>query len=167
MKRQSLIGALIIAMLLAIPGGTAFANKKKDIRADEQQQARLIYTSLLTLNNANLTGNYTVLLDSAAPSFRALNTSYRLTRIFSRFRNSRIDIGAIVLQNPTLTKNVRVDKNGILYIEGYFPTRPMNIDFKLSYQRVAGAWRLHGISVKPVLEKVAITSSINGVTKHQ
>ena len=166
MKHPNLIGALIIAAMLAVAPSLATANSKsRNILADDKRQARLIYTSLLTLNNANLTGNYTVLLDSAAPNFRAVNTSHRLTRIFSGLRKAKMDMGAIVLQNPSLTESVRVDKKGILHIEGYFPTRPMYINFKLSYQKIAGAWRLYGISVKPILEEVMITSSIHPRTK--
>ena len=166
MKFYNLATTLIVTIITVLSSHMAMANSKRtDIISNDKLQARLIYTSLLTLNNANLTGNYTVLLDSAAPSFRAVNTSHRLTRIFAGFRKNAVDMGAIVLQNPVLTKDTQIDRNGVLHIEGFFPSMPLHINFKLSFQKISGAWRLYGISVKPSTGKLIMTSSLETTTK--
>src|SRR5262245_26287516 len=43
----------------------------------------LVRSALLTLNDANRCGNYTVLRDLAAPDFQARNTAADLARIFA------------------------------------------------------------------------------------
>ena len=62
----------------------------------------LIYTSLIAINQANLTGNYTVLRDLGAPAFRDANTSARLVEIFSGLRRRNIDLSPILLLDPKL-----------------------------------------------------------------
>ena len=45
--------------------------------------ATLIRSSLLALHHANVTGNYTVLRDLSAPSFRSRNTAADLSGSFA------------------------------------------------------------------------------------
>jgi hypothetical protein len=35
----------------------------------------------------------------------------------------------------------------MLHLVGIFPTQPLQINFQLTFQNVAGQWRLFGISV--------------------
>jgi hypothetical protein len=37
----------------------------------------------------------------------------------------------------------------MLNIKGYFPTKPVQINFEMLFQSVAGRWRLFGLSVQP------------------
>jgi hypothetical protein len=37
----------------------------------------------------------------------------------------------------------------MLNVKGYFPTTPVQINFEMLFQSVAGRWRLFGISVQP------------------
>ena len=46
----------------------------------------LINSALLALNQANATGNYTVLCDMAAPGFKRANSPERLSQVFSNLR---------------------------------------------------------------------------------
>ena len=54
----------------------------------------LIRSTLLALDQANKTGNYTVLRDLGAPGFQ-LNTAARLAEIFAKQRNDKVDLSAI------------------------------------------------------------------------
>ena len=49
----------------------------------------LIRRTLLSINDANLSGNYTVLRDLAAPDFQKVNDAQKLAGIFANLRNSR------------------------------------------------------------------------------
>ena len=57
----------------------------------------LINSALLALNQANETGNYTVLRDMAAPSFQRANSPERLAQLFSNLRNRNLDLSPIRL----------------------------------------------------------------------
>jgi len=108
----------------------------------------MIRTTLIALNHANRTGNYTVLRDLAAPSFQATNNPARLGQIFAKLRGKNLDLSPIVLVSPKLLAKPAITAQGMLHIRGLFPTRPLQINFELLFQPVAGHWRLFGLSVK-------------------
>src|SRR5215472_16903785 len=62
----------------------------------------LIRSTLLALDHANKTGNYTVLRDLGAPGFQA-NTAARLAEIFASQRKDNIDLSGVVVLEPQLT----------------------------------------------------------------
>src|SRR5262249_13365177 len=112
------------------------------------QALYLIRSTLLTLNDANRSGNYTVLHDLAAPGFKAQNTAADLGQIFAGLRRRRIDLFATALVAPQLASPPALDSNGMLRLAGHFPTQPLQIRFDLLYQNVDRSWRLFGISVQ-------------------
>ena len=40
-----------------------------------------------------------------------------------------------------------IDANGLMHINGFFPSVPMQVTFDLSYAPVNGQWQLMGLSV--------------------
>jgi len=112
--------------------------------------ASLVRTTLVALHQANLTGNYTVLRDLAAPGFRDRNTAADLARIFAPIRDENIDLGAIVVLDPELARQPAIAENGMLHIEGTLRTRPTPVRFELLFQPVDDAWRLFGVSITPI-----------------
>jgi hypothetical protein len=62
----------------------------------------LIRESLLALDQANKTGNYTVLRDLGSPAFQA-NSAARLSEIFAKQRNDNVDLSGVVVIDPQLT----------------------------------------------------------------
>jgi hypothetical protein len=111
------------------------------------QALYLIRSTLLTLNDANRTGNYTVLRDLASPDFQSKNSAADLSEIFTDLRRRHFDLFSVALAAPQLTVAPAVDGNGMLRLTGLFPTRPLQINFDLLFQSVGGQWRLFGISV--------------------
>jgi hypothetical protein len=112
-----------------------------------EQALYLIRSTLLTLNDANQSGNYTVLRDLAAPDFQAHNTAADLSQIFSDLRRRNVDLYGAALLAPQLTAVPALDQRGFLRLAGYFPTQPQQINFDLLFQNVANHWRLYGISI--------------------
>jgi hypothetical protein len=112
-----------------------------------EQALYLVRSTLLTLNDANRSGNYTVLRDLAAPDFQARNTAADLGLSFSDLRRRNFDLYGAALLAPQLTAVPGLDQGGMLHLAGYIPTRPQQINFDLIFQVVAGQWRLFGISI--------------------
>ena len=112
-----------------------------------EQSLYLIHSTLLTLNDANRTGNYTVLRDLAAPDFQARNTAADLAQSFADLRRRNFDLFSVALAAPQLSSAPALDGNGMLRLTGSFPTRPLQINFDLLFQNAGGQWRLFGISV--------------------
>ncbi|TPQ41271.1 hypothetical protein C2U70_03635 [Bradyrhizobium guangdongense] len=112
-----------------------------------EQALYLIRSTLLTLNDANRTGNYSVLRDLAAPDFQAKNTAADLALGFTDLRRRNFDLFSVALAAPQLSTPPFLDPGKMLRLTGYFPTRPLQINFDLTFQNVGNQWRLYGISV--------------------
>jgi hypothetical protein len=106
----------------------------------------LIQSYLIAVNQANLTGNYTVLRDLAAPGFQQANSVEKLAEIFVRIRNAKVDISPILLYQPKLFRKPEFTEKGRLRVSGFFPTEPQRVNFDLILEFVGGKWRLYGIS---------------------
>jgi hypothetical protein len=113
-----------------------------------EQALYLVRSTLLTLNDANRSGNYTVLRELAAPDFQAKNSAADLGTIFSDLRNRKIDLFAVAVMAPQLSAPPHLEASGMLRLTGAFPTRPLQISFDLLFENVGGQWRLFGISVQ-------------------
>ena len=112
-----------------------------------EQALYLIRSTLLTLNDANRSGNYTVLRDLAAPDFQAHNTAADLSQIFSDLRRRNFDLYGSALLAPQLAAAPALDADKRLRLIGFFPTRPRQINFDLVFQVTGGQWRLFGIAI--------------------
>jgi hypothetical protein len=107
----------------------------------------LIRKTLLTVNDANLSGNYTVLRDLAAPGFQSANDSAKLAGIFADLRSRKIDLAPIVFFDPKLVRQPEITEARMPHLSGFLPTRPEQVNFDMLFDNVTGRWRLFGIAV--------------------
>lgn len=148
---------MALALLLASGSDGAWAQQKTPAPAAApaqpslpvslEQALYLIRSTLLTLNDANRTGNYTVLRDLAAPDFQARNTAADLGLNFLDLRRRNFDLYGVALLAPQFSDAPALDQQGMLRLAGYFPTQPRQIKFDLTFQIVAGQWRLFAIAI--------------------
>jgi hypothetical protein len=134
------------------PINTAQIKKPKaapqpDLPVPLQQALYLIRTTLLTLNDANRSGNYSVLRDLAATSFQEKNSAADLAVIFTNLRQRKFDLFAAALTAPQLSAPPSLEDGGKLRLTGFFPTQPLRINFDLLFENVAGQWKLLAIAV--------------------
>jgi hypothetical protein len=122
---------------------------------DSQALAKLIWSTMAALDQANQTGNYSVLRDLGAPSFQTTNSAATLGGIFQSLRAQRIDLGNTLLIVPTYQAGIV--QNNLLRIRGSFPMRPSAIGFDLLFENIGGQWRLFGIAVTPLAPSVSPT----------
>lgn len=118
----------------------------KPAQIDRNGVLILIRSSLLALDQANKTGNYTVLRDIGAPGFQT-NTAARLGDIFAKLRNDHLDLSGVAVIDPQLSLLPQIEANGMMHMAGFFPSVPSQVNFDLSFAPVNGQWRLFGISV--------------------
>lgn len=107
----------------------------------------LIRTTLIALNQANQTGNYTVLRDLAAPSFQRANTSAQLGEIFSILRKRNLDLSPIMFMEPKLIRPPKIDEAGMLRLSGFIPSEPEQVLFDMLFQQIDNRWQLFGLTV--------------------
>src|SRR5262249_3077784 len=144
------------ALVKLLPAGRAQAPKQQPPAPKQQPQAQpaapkpaqidrngvliLIRSVLLALDQANKTGNYTVLRDLGSPDFQA-NSAAQLTDIFAQQRRDNIDLSGVAVIDPQLTLLPQIEANGLMRMAGFFPSVPTQVNFELLYAPVDGRWR--------------------------
>ena len=114
---------------------------------DKNAALILIRTSLIALQQANQTGNYSVLYALSAPGFQKLNSPERLSQIFANLRAKNFDLSGVLVLEPQLTVLPELYANGTMRMAGFFPSVPMQVYFELQFTPVQGQWRLIAIAV--------------------
>jgi hypothetical protein len=122
------------------------AQAPKPAQIDRNGVLILIRETLLALDQANKTGNYTVLRDLGSPEFQA-NTAARLAEIFAQQRKDNIDLSGVAVIDPQLTLLPQIEANGLMHMAGFFPSVPTQVNFELMFAPVGGRWKLFGLSV--------------------
>jgi hypothetical protein len=162
---MSVAGAVAAVMLWPQAQAQAQATKQpapKQPAAPKQQQPQpqaptpaqidrngvliLIRSTLLALDQANKTGNYTVLRDLGSPDFQA-NSAARLAEIFAQERRDNIDLSGVAVIDPQLTLLPQIEANGMMHMAGFFPSVPTQVNFEMAFAPVGGRWRLFALSV--------------------
>ena len=110
---------------------------------------KLVWATIIALDQANQTGNYSVLRDLGAPSFQTDNSAATLGGIFATLRNQRFDLSNALIVSPVYLQPPSV-QGSALRAKGIFPIRPTAVGFDLLFQNISGEWRLLGISVAPL-----------------
>lgn len=111
------------------------------------QATYLVRSTLMMLNDANRSGNYSVLRDLAAPDFQARNSAADLAQSFADLRSRKFDLFAAAILTPQFTAAPALDADGRLHLAGFFPTSPLRIKFLMTFQSVSDDWRLLALAV--------------------
>ncbi|AZO74139.1 MAG: hypothetical protein E5V92_06470 [Mesorhizobium sp.] len=155
-----LLLAIALPLALAQPLPAAAQQEKKTQRAakpagpDKPKPANidrngvliLVRSALLAVDQANKTGNYTVLRDLGAPGLQA-NTAAQLAEIFASQRKRGLDLAGVAVLEPQLTLLPQIETNGMLHMAGFFPSVPLRLNFELLFAPADHQWKLFGISV--------------------
>ena len=116
---------------------------------DQLTLSKLLWSTMAAVDQANKTGNYSVLRDLGSPGFQANNNAASLAGVFANVRAQRLDLSDTLLVAPTWEFAPAMIQPGTLRMRGRFPLRPTAVAFDLIYEWHEG-WRLHGIALLPV-----------------
>jgi hypothetical protein len=111
------------------------------------QQTYLIRATLLALDDANQTGNYTVLRDRAGAAFRQKNSAADLAQTFHGFRQNQIGMQAVALVDPVLLVPAQRPTPETLILTGQVPLAPRAIVFELGFVADGGQWKLDQVAI--------------------
>ena len=88
------------AILIIIASGAQAQQQQQQPRPpkpDRPETAQLVWTTLIAVHHANLTGNYSVLRELGAPAFQQNNDPAKLAQIFARVRQADRGLGRSVV----------------------------------------------------------------------
>ncbi len=111
------------------------------------EQEVLVKATLLTFNDANVTGNYTVLNAKLSKPFRDQFDAEKLKAGFKDFADKHIDFDVIAAKPIIPAGDAQIDSKGVLELDGSFDTTPKKIKYKLKFIRSEGEWKPLAIKV--------------------
>jgi len=132
---RALAGAIAGAVLLAMP---AAASEKVPTPT---AQEILIKTSILTLNDAILSGNFAVLHAKLAKPFREQFDPDRLKQAFQSFAEKKIDMAAVAAASPVVTDDAQIDDRGALLLRGRFDVDRSRLVYEFDFLPSEGEWK--------------------------
>lgn len=152
---SKLVFGVIAGLMFSLMQTSAYAqntqstaqNRSAIAVPDENTLARLVWSTMVALDNANRTENYTVLQNLGTDAFRLRNSPGQLAINFQDLRNNRVDIGRAILSSPTYYIPPHITQQGHLRLRGGFDYRPKSIRFDLLYSLEGGGWRITAMSV--------------------
>ncbi len=114
---------------------------------DDPRLILMIRNAVIALNQANQTGNYSVLRDLGTPNFQMSNSPARLSEVFTTLRARKVDISPIMFFSPKFQSHPAMQDGQVLRLTGFFPTTPEQVNFDLAFQLFGDQWMLAAIAV--------------------
>ena len=122
------------------------ANAQSSLPAARPLEA-MVKSSLISLNDANLTGNYEVFHARLAQQFRQKVSARELKAAFKEFADKSIDLDIVAALTPVY-EEAPVISEGRLVLKGYFASEPSRVSFDMEFVPSEGDWRLLRIHVR-------------------
>ena len=113
----------------------------------ETEAADLVRTSLLAFNEAVQEKDFTSLHQTIATVWKGQTTPEKLEAVFQSFIDQEINLALIESMTPKFDKPPTLNDDGVLVLQGNYPTRPSALRFDLGYLSEDSAWKLVKIKV--------------------
>lgn len=110
-------------------------------------QEALIKSTLMTFNDANVTGNYDVLHAKLSKPFRDQFPPERLKEAFKAFADNHVDFKIVAAKTPIAKEEPTVSDKGVLSLYGHFDTTPSHVYYELEFIMSDGEWKPIKINV--------------------
>ena len=143
---RRLIGSsafILFLMVAAASFAPAFAG---DMPSEDAQDV-LVRTTLMTFNDANMTGNYAVMLAKSSQQFQAQVTPEKLATALEAFRTNKLFFESVVGEDYDSTEKPLIDKEGVLNLGGVLKSDDMQVTYKFRFVQNGSAWKLLGFNV--------------------
>ena len=141
-------GLLVPPQLLVAQVQQAPASAAARPLPDRIVLSKLLWGTMAAVDQANRTGNYSVLRDLGSAGFQASNSAVSLAAVFAVIRNQQVDLSDTLIVAPVYEFPPAMIAPDQLRMRGSFPLRPTLISFDLVFQWDRG-WRLHAVAILP------------------
>ncbi len=107
----------------------------------------MVRAAIIAINQANFTGDYSVLRALGTRELQMRTTPAALAQAFKPLRDQKADLSPVLLLPVEFTELPGVAPDGMMRLAGHFPSRPLQVDFVIVYYPVATYWRIDALSV--------------------
>lgn len=137
---------LLILSLLLLPlvlqGATPKMPPDKELKG-------LVFDSLFAFNKAVQEKSFAKFYEERlSPQFQKQFPLEKFTAIFQAFIDKGYDISNIAKSEPIFDTPPAIGSDGLLVLNGHYPTKPNKVTFKLTYVYESSAWKILGINVQ-------------------
>ena len=144
MNRMRVASRIVFAVALLFVG-VSFALAQKVPSAELQEIP--VKVSLLSFNDANVTGNYEVFHAKLSKPFRDQFPPEKLRAVFKDLVEKHAVFDAIVANPVIPDEDAKIDDKGVLRLKGHFDTTPKKVKYQLGFIPSDGQWKLSGITI--------------------
>jgi hypothetical protein len=114
----------------------------------EAELKSLTDSSILSFGRAIKKKDFAGFYKETASIWQKQTSPEKLGNAFSGFYGQDIDLPAAIKgKEPVFDNSPEADADGVLKVEGYYPTKPNRIVFTLKYLKEGKDWKLVGINV--------------------
>jgi hypothetical protein len=115
---------------------------------EETELKSMTEASLLSFGRAVKKKDFSKFYEDVASVWQKQTSPEKLAEVFSEFFDKGIDLPSVVKDmEPIFNHPAAIGANDVLLIQGYYPTKPNRVIFKLKYLSEEGEWKLFGIDV--------------------
>jgi hypothetical protein len=125
----------------------SFKEPSEQTLPDDAALRRLVKNTLLEFNRAIRAKSFSDFYTDVSMAWQAQVTERQLQTHFQAFIDHELDISAIADSHAEFDVPPAISSDGLLEVEGHYPTHPLQIQFKLKYVHEATSWKLFGIDV--------------------
>lgn len=136
----------IYVSLEEAPGSSSSAASKKEIPSEDQLVA-LTNRSMMLLAQAVSRDDFSDFYGSIATLWQQQITKDKLREQMVSFIEKKIPLTIIEGVSPVFSEKPNFDKDGVLIVNGQYPTKPYLVEFKLEFVNEESQWRLLGFNV--------------------
>ena len=140
------VGVLILLLMGNERLGLEPAAAQNRVPAPRPLEA-LVKGTLMSLNDANLTGDYRVFHARLSPQFRGQVPPDKLKASFREFYDKNVDIDIVTTMAPIYDQPPYIEGDGRLVVRGHFPTEPTRVCFEMDFVPADEEWKLLRINV--------------------
>ncbi len=132
--------------------GVNKASQEKESKAEKTvpplaELNRMAQNSIVLLGTSINTDNYDPFYQQISKIWQNQITVQKFHDIFNTFKEKGYDLTLAKGTTPVFDEAPAFDKDGLLHLNGEFPTKPYSIQFKLTYHYEYPEWKLFGINV--------------------
>ena len=136
----------LAAAVMALVAACSLEASALDMPGPSVQEV-LVKGTLLTLNDAVATENFTVFHAKLSKPFRDQFPPEKLKAVFRNLIDKHAVFDAVVAERMISDEEAKVDDKGVLKLKGHFETTPKRVKYELGFIQSEGAWKLSGVTI--------------------
>jgi hypothetical protein len=114
----------------------------------EEELKSMTDSSILSFGEAIKDKDFSGFYTEIAAIWQTQTSAEKLNETFKDFVDKDIDLpSALKGMEPVFDRPASIGSNGVLVVQGYYPTKPNRVVFQLKYLKEEDEWKLVGINV--------------------